>query len=122
MRCPDPCPCLGGTAGSVLANRLSENSKVSVLVIEAGAECVYNPNHVISAFVSDFPFSTKDNLSVQVPFLGSSLPGTDVDWGFKSTSQSGLNGRTLPYARGLGLGGSSAISTLRFSERSWNVI
>ncbi|KAK7689613.1 hypothetical protein QCA50_007406 [Cerrena zonata] len=94
----------GGTAGSVLANRLTENSKVSVLVIEAGAD-------------------TKDNLSVQVPFLGSTLPGTAVDWAFTSTAQSGLNGRTIPYARGLGLGGSSAINLLTYNRGSddiWN--
>ncbi|CAL1710566.1 unnamed protein product [Somion occarium] len=94
----------GGTAGSVLANRLTENSKVSVLVIEAGV------NH-------------QGNLNLEVPFLGVTLSGTQVDWNFTTTPQNGLNGRVLPYARGFVLGGSGSINLLTFNRGSddvWN--
>ncbi|KAI0077524.1 aryl-alcohol-oxidase from pleurotus Eryingii [Panus rudis PR-1116 ss-1] len=94
----------GGTAGSVLASRLSENSKVSVLVIEAG-------------------INNEGILNVEVPFLGVTLPGTSVDWNFTTTPQSGLGGRVLPYTRGFVLGGSSSVNLLTYhrgSDDVWN--
>ncbi|KAK0471533.1 hypothetical protein IW261DRAFT_1571830 [Armillaria novae-zelandiae] len=80
----------GGTAGNVLANRLTEQQSTSVLVLEAGQ-------------------STADVLVSQVPFFcTSATPKTLVDWNFTTTPQSGFNGRSIPYGRGFGLGGSSA--------------
>ena len=58
----------GGTSGLVLANRLSENPKVSVLVLEAGE------NHL-------------DDPRVIIPAFWTSLMGTDLDWKFTSLSQ-----------------------------------
>ena len=56
----------GGTAGSVLAARLSEEPCISVLVLEAGP---------------------KPPLISEVPLLKGSLAGTDVDWNFKIVPQ-----------------------------------
>lgn len=56
----------GGTAGTVLANRLSANANISVLLIEAGDEF---------------------NLISRVPFLATLLQKTDVDWQYQSTPQ-----------------------------------
>ncbi|KAK7685401.1 hypothetical protein QCA50_011264 [Cerrena zonata] len=89
----------GGTAGNVLANRLSENSDISVLIIEAGAD-------------------TNDNLPVQVPFLSVTLSGSEIDWKYKTVPQAGLNGRVIPCARGRALGGSSAINLLTYNRGS----
>ena len=58
----------GGTSGLVVANRLSENPEVSVLVLEAGE------NHL-------------DDPRVNVPALWTSLIGTELDWRFASVSQ-----------------------------------
>ncbi|THH31584.1 hypothetical protein EUX98_g2622 [Antrodiella citrinella] len=94
----------GGTAGSVLANRLSEDSKVSVLIVEAGDTNVGNQN-------------------LEVPFLGVTLPGTSVDWNFTTTPQAGLQNRSIPYTRGFVLGGSSSINLLTYNRGSddvWN--
>lgn len=51
----------GGTAGLVLANRLSEDESVQVLILEAGEERVSDP-------------------SISTPALFGTLLGTDVDW------------------------------------------
>ncbi|KAF8185123.1 hypothetical protein BJ912DRAFT_489061 [Pholiota molesta] len=79
-----------GTAGNVIANRLTENPLIQVLVLEAGV----------------------DDANVQAsiaPFLAPSLtPGTIYDWGYSLAAQTGLNNRVLPYPRGKILGGSSA--------------
>ncbi|KAJ6483114.1 aryl-alcohol oxidase-like protein [Mycena sanguinolenta] len=81
----------GGNAGSVLANRLSENADVSVLLLEAGG--AYENAH-----------------SAHIPFLCVTLGATEVDWGYKITPQGRLDGRVVPYPRGFVLGGSSAIN------------
>ncbi|KAJ7136692.1 hypothetical protein C8R44DRAFT_828533 [Mycena epipterygia] len=71
----------GGTAGNVVANRLTENPKVSVLVLEAGV-------------------SNEGILASEVPFLLDQLLGPSIyDWNYTTTPQSGLDGRTLPFAR-----------------------
>ncbi|KAK0224287.1 alcohol oxidase [Armillaria fumosa] len=88
----------GGTAGNALANRLTENAHVSVLVLEAGG-------------------STADALLSEVPFYCiSATPGTSLDWNFTTTQQPGLNGRSIPFPRGFGLGGSSAVNYMFYTR------
>lgn len=58
----------GGTAGLVLANRLSEDPNVSVVVLEAGNDL-------------------RQDLRVDIPALWSSLLGSDADWNFQTTPQ-----------------------------------
>ncbi|KAL0567410.1 hypothetical protein V5O48_014587 [Marasmius crinis-equi] len=88
-----------GTAGSVLANRLSEDGKYQVLVIEAGV----------------------DNANIQsiiVPFLGPAAFNTVVDWNFTSSPQVGMFNRTIPLSRGHVLGGSSSINFMAWNRGS----
>ncbi|PBK63513.1 alcohol oxidase [Armillaria solidipes] len=89
----------GGTAGNVLANRLTEDLNTSVLVLEAGK-------------------STTDVLLSQVPFFSSRVGGTSLDWNFTTTKQAGLNQRSIAYPRGFGLGGSSAINAMFYARGS----
>ena len=76
-----------GSAGGVLAARLSENPHVKVLMLEAGAPAK-------PVFV--------DN-----PSLWFMLLGSGIDWGYQSVSQPGLNGRKTYEPRGKRPGGSS---------------
>lgn len=86
----------GGTAGLVVAARLSENPDLTVGVLEAGP----------AAF---------DERRINVPGrFGESL-GSEYDWKFETVAQAGVNGRTLPWARGRVLGGSSALNFM-----TWN--
>ncbi len=78
-----------GSAGCVLANRLSENPDNKVLVIEAGGP----------------PSSAPAN--VDIPSLWYTLLGSEIDWGYHSIPQPGLNGRTTYEPRGKLAGGSS---------------
>ena len=58
----------GGTAGLVVATRLSEEQAVDVLVLEAGDSHLEDPR-------------------VSIPALYLSLQGTEADWAFVTTSQ-----------------------------------
>jgi choline dehydrogenase-like flavoprotein len=78
-----------GSAGCVLANRLTEDRSVSVLLLEAG------------------PVDSND--AIRVPALFSTLFGTDVDWAYEIERQSHFHGSTF-YPRGRTLGGSSSIN------------
>ena len=81
----------GGTAGCLLANRLSENPDVRVALLEAGG---------------------KDNyIWVHIPVGYLYCHGNPrVDWGFKTAEEPGLNGRSLNYPRGRVIGGCSSIN------------
>ncbi|APA10037.1 hypothetical protein sscle_05g048070 [Sclerotinia sclerotiorum 1980 UF-70] len=87
----------GGTAGLVVATRLSQQPNVSVAVIEAGGFYEID-NGNLSVIPSDDIF-----------FTGYSPADTNplVDWSFVTVPQAGMNDRTLHYARGKCLGGSS---------------
>ncbi|KAJ7186067.1 aryl-alcohol oxidase-like protein [Mycena filopes] len=89
----------GGTAGAVVAARLSEDTSVTVLVIEAGG--------------AD---NGPDSDLIYTPLLAGSGVGTILDWNYTTTAQSGLNGRTLGYARGFVVGGSSCINGMIYSR------
>ncbi|KAJ3992054.1 alcohol oxidase [Lentinula boryana] len=87
----------GGVAGSVVANRLTENANVSVLLIEAG------------------PFH-KGVIETEVPFyfwLG--IPST-YQWNYTTVPQLSANNRSISYPRGHILGGSSAINGMVYDR------
>ncbi|KAF9039539.1 alcohol oxidase [Hymenopellis radicata] len=90
-----------GTAGNVIAARLTEDSAISVLVLEAG--------------VAD-----NDILPAQrIPLLGATLtPNTIYDWNYTVVPQPGFNGRDFPYPRGRVLGGSSTVNYMGYSHGS----
>lgn len=81
-----------GSAGCVLANRLTENERHSVLLLEAGS---------------------KDNLKeIHIPAGFSSLFQSDVDWNYSTEPEPHLNNRKLYWPRGKVLGGSSSINAM----------
>ena len=80
-----------GSAGCVLANRLSADPEVSVLLLEAGGKDNYFWIHVPIGYLY-----TMNN------------PRTD--WCFMTEAEDGLNGRALNYPRGRTLGGCSSIN------------
>jgi choline dehydrogenase len=80
-----------GTAGCVLANRLSADPQVSVLVVEAGG-------------MDDYAW-----IHIPVGYLYC-IDNPRTDWRFRTASEAGLNGRSLIYPRGKVVGGSSSIN------------
>lgn len=82
-----------GSAGCVLANRLSADPSVRVALIEAG--------------------KTDDNFSIKMPIgYGKIAFEPGFSWHYQSAPEPGLNGRRLLLPRGKGLGGSSNINGL----------
>jgi choline dehydrogenase len=82
-----------GSAGCVLANRLSENGRFSVLLLEAGPRDSYPWIHV--------PIGYAKTMFHPV-----------VNWGFYTEPQPTMSGRKVYWPRGRTLGGSSAINGL----------
>lgn len=80
-----------GSAGCVLANRLSADPKNRVLLLEAGGRDNYHWVHIPVGYLY-------------------CIGNPRTDWGFKTAPDAGLNGRSLTYPRGRILGGCSAIN------------
>jgi choline dehydrogenase len=85
----------GGTAGLVMAERLSEDPNLQVAVIEAGSYY-----EVTNPIIGMTP-------SGDTMFVGADPSDTNplVDWNFVTSPQSGANGRSIHYAAGKTLGG-----------------
>jgi len=81
----------GGSAGCVLANRLSEDPTKRVLLLEAGGKDDYIWIHIPVGYLY-------------------CMGNPRTDWGFKTEAEAGLNGRALNYPRGRVLGGCSSIN------------
>jgi choline dehydrogenase len=80
-----------GSAGCVLASRLSEDPDVSVILMEAGG--------------------SDRSVIVQMPSaLSMPMNTRRFNWGYQSVPEPGLDGRVMDCPRGLGLGGSSSIN------------
>ncbi|WP_127083049.1 GMC family oxidoreductase [Dulcicalothrix desertica] len=92
-----------GSAGSVVANRLTEDPNTRVLLLEAGGP------------------DTKPE--IQVPSAWPTLLGSEVDWAYFTLREPYLNNRKTFSSRGKVLGGSSSINGMiyiRGNERDYN--
>ncbi|MDX6615855.1 MAG: choline dehydrogenase [Solirubrobacterales bacterium] len=83
-----------GSAGCVLANRLSEDPEVRVLLIEAGGR--------------------DRSLNVKIPAAFAKQFDTKLDWGYFTEPEPGANGRSLYSPRGRMLGGSSSMNAMLY--------
>jgi choline dehydrogenase len=80
-----------GTAGCLLANRLSADPTARVLLLEAGGKDNYHWIHIPVGYL----------------YL---MGNPRTDWGYSTAAEPGLNGRSLAYPRGRVLGGCSSIN------------
>ena len=85
----------GGTAGCVLANRLSADPKSSVALLEAGGEARH-------------PFIHIPLMAGLVYFMRS------INWSYETEPEPHLDGRRIPWPRGKVLGGTSAINGMMY--------
>ncbi|MFD2573709.1 GMC family oxidoreductase [Spirosoma soli] len=83
-----------GSAGCVLANRLSADPAVSILLLEAGGP--------------------DKRMEIHIPAAYTRLHGSAVDWGFWTEPQIALNGRRMYQPRGKTLGGCSSTNAMAY--------
>ncbi|XP_014247170.1 glucose dehydrogenase [FAD, quinone] [Cimex lectularius] len=87
----------GGSAGSVVANRLSANKEWSVLLLEAGGQ---------------------ESIITDVPILSLYLHGSNYDWKYKTepgtTACQAMKGKRCCWTRGKVIGGSSVLNTMLY--------
>lgn len=83
-----------GSAGCVVANRLTEDSDTAVLLLEAG--------------------NSDTKPEIQIPAECFTLLGSEVDWGYFSEPEPYLNHRKMFCSRGKVLGGSSSINFMMY--------
>src|SRR5829696_1066746 len=81
-----------GSAGCALANRLSADPSVRVLLLEAGG--------------------SDRNLNIRIPVGFAKQFRTDLDWGYSSEPEPNLIGRSMYLPRGRSLGGSSSMNAM----------
>src|SRR5262245_59848924 len=84
-----------GTAGCVLAIRLSADPNVSVLLLEAGGKDDWIWIHILVGYLY-------------------CIGNPRTDWCYKTEPEAGLNGRVINYPRGRVLGGSSSINAMLY--------
>ncbi|KAK3659020.1 hypothetical protein LTR56_001457 [Elasticomyces elasticus] len=83
----------GGTSGCVLANRLSEDANVSVLVLEAGED------------------RSNDERIYTPGLIASTLDNPEFDWQYVAEPAAGMHNRRIKHPRGRVIGGTSAINS-----------
>ncbi len=90
-----------GSAGCVLASRLSEDPECSVLLLEAGP--------------------MDDRSEIHDPLQWPALLGSEVDWGYATTPQPGTGGRVHAWPRGKVVGGSGCMNGMVYMRgSSWD--
>jgi choline dehydrogenase len=85
----------GGAAGCLLANRLSADPDISVLLLEAGADQRWIWTKIPLGYVY-------------------CINNPRTDWCYQTEAEPGLNGRSIIYARGKGLGGCTLINGMLY--------